>query len=153
MRQCSYVFACVIVVRNARVLTDMPTTVDSRTEIHETRTHAQHTRTHAHAHTLSHTHTHAHTHTLFTHVLCTRAPRYMVWAATTHKYTFDYREGDVYWCTADIGWVTGHSYIAYGPLLNGATRYIYICVCVCASVCVCVCVVRVCLCVLELQSV
>jgi acetyl-CoA synthetase len=46
---------------------------------------------------------------------------YMVWAATTHKYTFDYRDGDVFWCTADVGWITGHTYCVYGPLLNGAT--------------------------------
>ncbi len=44
---------------------------------------------------------------------------YMVYAALTHKYVFDYQDGDVYWCTADIGWVTGHSYIVYGPLANG----------------------------------
>ena len=46
----------------------------------------------------------------------------MVWAATTFKYTFDYHADDVYFCTADIGWVTGHSYVAYGPLLNCAKR-------------------------------
>eukprot|EP00051_Salpingoeca_urceolata_P029331 m.489590 g.489590 ORF g.489590 m.489590 type:complete len:673 (-) comp26904_c0_seq1:368-2386(-) len=46
---------------------------------------------------------------------------YMVWTATTFKYSFDYHQDDVYWCTADIGWITGHSYIAYGPLLNSAT--------------------------------
>jgi acetyl-CoA synthetase len=46
---------------------------------------------------------------------------YMVYTATTHKYVFDYHEGDVYFCAADIGWVTGHSYIVYGPLANGAT--------------------------------
>ena len=39
----------------------------------------------------------------------------------THEYIFDYQDGDVYWCTADVGWVTGHSYIVYGPLANGAT--------------------------------
>ena len=50
---------------------------------------------------------------------------YMVYAATTHKYVFDYHEGDVYWCTADIGWITGHSYIVYGPLLNGATSVMF----------------------------
>jgi acetyl-CoA synthetase len=43
----------------------------------------------------------------------------------THKYTFDYQEGDVYWCTADVGWVTGHSYIVYGPLANGATTLMF----------------------------
>ena len=46
---------------------------------------------------------------------------YMVYTAVTHKYIFDYHDGDIYWCTADIGWVTGHSYIVYGPLANGAT--------------------------------
>ncbi len=45
---------------------------------------------------------------------------YLVYAALTHKYVFDYQEGDVYWCSADVGWVTGHSYIVYGPLANGA---------------------------------
>jgi acetyl-CoA synthetase len=50
---------------------------------------------------------------------------YMVWAATTHKYTFDYHEQDIFWCTADVGWVTGHSYLVYGPLSNGATCLIY----------------------------
>ncbi len=43
----------------------------------------------------------------------------------THEYVFDYREGEVYWCTADVGWVTGHSYIVYGPLANGATTLIF----------------------------
>jgi acetyl-CoA synthetase len=46
---------------------------------------------------------------------------YMVFVSITHKYVFDYHDGDVFWCTADIGWITGHSYIVYGPLLNGAT--------------------------------
>ena len=46
---------------------------------------------------------------------------YLVFAAMTHQYVFDYHDGDVYWCTADVGWVTGHSYILYGPLANGAT--------------------------------
>jgi acetyl-CoA synthetase len=46
---------------------------------------------------------------------------YLVYAAMTHQYTFDYHDGDVFWCTADVGWVTGHSYIVYGPLANGAT--------------------------------
>ncbi len=46
---------------------------------------------------------------------------YMVWASVTHKYTFDYRDGDIFWCTADVGWITGHTYGVYGPLLNGAT--------------------------------
>ncbi|PQB05294.1 acetate--CoA ligase [Aureitalea marina] len=50
---------------------------------------------------------------------------YMVYAAYTFKNVFQYREGDIYWCTADIGWITGHSYIVYGPLLNGATTVMY----------------------------
>jgi len=50
---------------------------------------------------------------------------YLVWAAYTQEATFDYREGEVYWCTADVGWVTGHSYIVYGPLANGATSLIF----------------------------
>ena len=50
---------------------------------------------------------------------------YMVYTAVTHKYVFDYHDGDVYWCTADIGWVTGHSYIVYGPLANGATSIMF----------------------------
>jgi len=50
---------------------------------------------------------------------------YMVWASTTHRYTFDYQDGDIYWCTADVGWVTGHTYIVYGPLLNGATTLMF----------------------------
>ena len=50
---------------------------------------------------------------------------YLVWAAYTHETTFDYREGEVFWCTADIGWVTGHSYVVYGPLANGATSLIF----------------------------
>ncbi|MFZ5609083.1 MAG: acetate--CoA ligase [Pseudomonadota bacterium] len=50
---------------------------------------------------------------------------YMVWASLTHEYVFDYREGEVYWCTADVGWVTGHSYIVYGPLANGATTLMF----------------------------
>jgi acetyl-CoA synthetase len=50
---------------------------------------------------------------------------YMVYTAITHKYIFDYHDGDVYWCTADIGWVTGHSYIVYGPLQNGATSIMF----------------------------
>ncbi len=50
---------------------------------------------------------------------------YMVWASMTHEYVFDYRQGEVYWCTADVGWVTGHSYIVYGPLANGATSVIF----------------------------
>jgi acetyl-CoA synthetase len=50
---------------------------------------------------------------------------YMVYAATTFKYIFDYHPGDVWWCTADIGWVTGHSYIVYGPLANGATSIMF----------------------------
>lgn len=50
---------------------------------------------------------------------------YLLQAAMTHKYVFDYKEGEVYWCTADVGWVTGHSYIVYGPLCNGATSLIF----------------------------
>ena len=50
---------------------------------------------------------------------------YLVWAAMTHKYVFDYRPGEVFWCTADIGWVTGHSYVIYGPLANGATTLMF----------------------------
>jgi len=50
---------------------------------------------------------------------------YLVWAAMTHEYVFDYHEGDIYWCTADVGWVTGHSYIVYGPLANGATTLMF----------------------------
>ncbi len=50
---------------------------------------------------------------------------YLVYAAMTHKYVFDYRDGDIYWCTADVGWVTGHSYILYGPLANGATTLMF----------------------------
>jgi len=50
---------------------------------------------------------------------------YLLYAAMTHKYTFDYQDGDVYWCTADVGWVTGHSYIVYGPLANGATTLMF----------------------------
>ncbi|WP_396643625.1 acetate--CoA ligase [Methylomonas sp. 2B] len=50
---------------------------------------------------------------------------YLLYAAMTHKYVFDYREGDVYWCTADIGWITGHSYVLYGPLCNGATTLMF----------------------------
>ena len=50
---------------------------------------------------------------------------YLLMAAMTHKYTFDYKEGDVFWCTADVGWVTGHSYILYGPLCNGAITLMF----------------------------
>ncbi len=50
---------------------------------------------------------------------------YLVYAALTHEITFDYHDGDVYWCTADVGWVTGHSYIVYGPLANGATTLMF----------------------------
>ncbi|MBI9077696.1 MAG: acetate--CoA ligase [Desulfatibacillum sp.] len=50
---------------------------------------------------------------------------YIVYTALTHQYVFDYHEGDIYWCTADIGWVTGHSYIIYGPLANGATTLMF----------------------------
>ena len=50
---------------------------------------------------------------------------YLVYAAITHQYVFDYHDGDIYWCTADVGWVTGHSYILYGPLANGATTLMF----------------------------
>ena len=50
---------------------------------------------------------------------------YLVYAAMTHEYVFDYRDGEVFWCTADVGWVTGHSYIVYGPLANGATTLMF----------------------------
>ena len=50
---------------------------------------------------------------------------YMVYASMTHRYVFDYHDGDIYWCTADVGWVTGHSYIVYGPLANGATTLMF----------------------------
>jgi acetyl-CoA synthetase len=50
---------------------------------------------------------------------------YIVYAAMTHEYTFDYHDGDVFWCTADVGWVTGHSYIVYGPLANGGTTIMF----------------------------
>jgi acetyl-CoA synthetase len=50
---------------------------------------------------------------------------YLVYAAMTHQYTFDYHDGDIFWCTADVGWVTGHSYIVYGPLANGATTLMF----------------------------
>jgi acetyl-CoA synthetase len=50
---------------------------------------------------------------------------YMVWASFTHENVFDYREGEIYWCTADVGWVTGHTYIVYGPLANGATTLMF----------------------------
>jgi len=50
---------------------------------------------------------------------------YLVYAAMTHEYVFDYHDGEVYWCTADVGWVTGHSYIVYGPLANGATAVVF----------------------------
>ncbi len=50
---------------------------------------------------------------------------YLVWASITHQYTFDYHDGDIFWCTADVGWVTGHSYIVYGPLANGATTLMF----------------------------
>ena len=50
---------------------------------------------------------------------------YAVWAAWTHKHVFDYRPGEIYWCAADIGWVTGHSYVVYGPLMNGATTLMF----------------------------
>ena len=50
---------------------------------------------------------------------------YLLWASWTHQYVFDYHEGEIFWCTADVGWVTGHSYIVYGPLANGATTLMF----------------------------
>jgi len=50
---------------------------------------------------------------------------YLLYASITHKYVFDYHDGDVYWCTADVGWITGHSYIVYGPLSNGAISLVF----------------------------
>ena len=50
---------------------------------------------------------------------------YIVWASITHEYVFDYHDGDIYWCTADVGWVTGHTYIVYGPLANGAITVMF----------------------------
>jgi acetyl-CoA synthetase len=50
---------------------------------------------------------------------------YLVWASMTHEYVFDYHDSDIYWCTADVGWVTGHSYVVYGPLANGATTLMF----------------------------
>ena len=50
---------------------------------------------------------------------------YLVYASLTHQYVFDYKDGDIYWCTADVGWITGHSYIVYGPLANGATTLMF----------------------------
>jgi acetyl-CoA synthetase len=50
---------------------------------------------------------------------------YLVWASFTHQYVFDYHPGEIYWCTADVGWVTGHTYIVYGPLANGATTLMF----------------------------
>lgn len=50
---------------------------------------------------------------------------YLLWAAMTHHYVFNYQDGDIYWCTADIGWVTGHTYVVYGPLANGAVTVMY----------------------------
>lgn len=50
---------------------------------------------------------------------------YLLYASITHKYIFDYKDKDVYWCTADVGWITGHSYVVYGPLCNGATTLVY----------------------------
>ena len=49
----------------------------------------------------------------------------MVWASFTHELVFDYHPGEIYWCTADVGWVTGHTYIVYGPLANGATTLMF----------------------------
>ena len=50
---------------------------------------------------------------------------YLLMAAMSHKYTFDYKDGDIYWCTADVGWITGHSYILYGPLCNGGISLMF----------------------------
>ena len=50
---------------------------------------------------------------------------YLLMSAMTHKYTFDYKSGDIYWCTADVGWITGHSYIIYGPLCNGGITLMF----------------------------
>ena len=50
---------------------------------------------------------------------------YLLWAAMTHALVFDYRPGEMFWCAADVGWVTGHSYIVYGPLANGATTLMF----------------------------
>ena len=50
---------------------------------------------------------------------------YMIYAATTTKYVFDLKHGDLFWCTADCGWITGHTYVTYGPLLNGATSLVF----------------------------
>jgi acetyl-CoA synthetase len=50
---------------------------------------------------------------------------YLVYTSITHQYVFDYHDGDIYWCTADVGWVTGHSYIIYGPLSNGAISLMF----------------------------
>lgn len=52
---------------------------------------------------------------------------YLLYAATTFKYVFDYKPNDVYWCTADVGWITGHTYVVYGPLLNAATSVLVSC--------------------------
>ena len=49
----------------------------------------------------------------------------MVYVSMTHQYIFNYKDNDIYWCTADIGWVTGHSYVIYGPLANGATTIMF----------------------------
>ena len=57
--------------------------------------------------------------------MCVCAGGYMVSAAITTKYVFDLQPGDVYWCTADCGWITGHSYLAYGPLLCGAQSVVF----------------------------
>ena len=57
--------------------------------------------------------------------VCHCSGGYLLYAAMTHRYVFDYHEGDIYWCTADVGWVTGHSYIVYGPLANGATTLMF----------------------------
>ncbi len=56
---------------------------------------------------------------------CTPRAATCCYAAMTHKYVFDYHEGDIFWCTADVGWITGHSYIVYGPLANGAMSLVF----------------------------
>jgi acetyl-CoA synthetase len=50
---------------------------------------------------------------------------YMVYASMTHQYVFDYHDGEIYWCSADVGWITGHTYIVYGPLANGAITMMF----------------------------
>jgi acetyl-CoA synthetase len=57
--------------------------------------------------------------------VCHTTGGYSLYAAVTHKYVFDYHDGDIYWCAADVGWITGHSYVVYGPLINGATTVMF----------------------------